>query len=342
MAFVSLSSSDIEVGDFVTADLMTQIKDDLDALNAKTVYSAGLANGSFEVDSDANGVPDSWTVSLYPGGSMAISTSAGVQHGEQCIAFTHPGGAGNGGGRIYSDYIACDEHAVQVVKFDLQTNNRDLKCAAIMNYYDIDKVATTSITLYESTDNSTRAKRHTRYALPPSGSRFSKLQLIGGQDDKDTTGIAYFDGVDVYDDYRLNPGPGDDYKLAYSHNGYSTNRSSSLERVIEFEVPVCGILRTDVFLGQASLSGSGNSVYGQIYRNGVPVGSGIWASTGWVEFTEDTTGWAIGDTLQLYIRGESTFNCHYSSFMIITNTPGAPSFINISPIPVESTGWLTS
>jgi hypothetical protein len=90
-------------------------------------------------------------------------------------------------------------------------------------------------------------------------------------------------------------------------------------------------------LGADSLSGSGNSVYGQVYRNYIPVGSGIWSSTGWVEFTEDIDGWSIGDNLSLYIRGESSFMCHYQGFKVITNTPGAPNFINVSTI---STGEL--
>lgn len=333
MAFVSISSSVIEVGDFITADLMTQVKDNFDALNAKAVYSGGLPNGSFEVDSDANGVPDSWTVSLYPGGSMAISTSVGVQHGEQCIAFTHPGGAGNGGGRIYSDYMACDEHIVQIVKFDLQTNNGDLKCAAIMNYYDIDKVATTYVTLYESTDNSTLAKRHVRYALPPASSRFCKLQLIGGQDDKDTTGIAYFDGAEVYNDYRLNPGPGDNYKLAYSPYGYTTE-ISTYAKVLDYEVPICGTLRISFNLGNSSVVGTGQSIYGRIYRNNVAVGV-EWSSTDWVSITEDISSWSIGDTLQLYIRGAASseaFIGEYSDFKITTNTPGSLRLINISTV----------
>ena len=74
-----------------------------------TGSSGSLQNGSFENDTDADGIPDGWTRTLYTGGSFAIETTAPA-HGAKAIKFTSPGGSGNGGGYIENDdYILCSE-----------------------------------------------------------------------------------------------------------------------------------------------------------------------------------------------------------------------------------------
>jgi hypothetical protein len=52
-------------------------------------------------------------------------------------------------------------------------------------------------------------------------------------------------------------------------------------------------------------AGPGNSVYGQIYRNGIAVGTEqVLSLAVWTGYTEDinTTNWTIGDTVELWCK----------------------------------------
>ncbi|OQY16389.1 MAG: hypothetical protein B6I36_10360, partial [Desulfobacteraceae bacterium 4572_35.1] len=98
MAFVSLDSADLEAGKPVDESLMDQIKDNFDALNADigTLSTGNIPNGDMEIDTDSDDTPDSWSVTLYPGGAQTLETTNPL-NGTQSLKFIHPGGAGNGG-----------------------------------------------------------------------------------------------------------------------------------------------------------------------------------------------------------------------------------------------------
>ena len=77
------------------------VVDNLDYLNSQLTYTTGgtrILNGSFEQDTDADGVPDGWAKTLFTGGSSTHDTTdqdlgaAGRAHhaAERCHVWEAP------------------------------------------------------------------------------------------------------------------------------------------------------------------------------------------------------------------------------------------------------------
>ena len=193
MGWDPLLGSEIGVGKAGKASMWQKVKDCLDYLNGKAA-GAGLVNGSFELDTDADGVPDSWTKSLYPGGSSAFETTNPL-HGVQAFKFTHPGGPGNGGGYLESSYVEVSELQGYLLCVEMQVSVTGIKNIHQLRYYDKDKVFVSSSDVLNETATHTNAELYKNYAVPPSTARFVKIRLIGGYNDTDVAGDIVFDGV---------------------------------------------------------------------------------------------------------------------------------------------------
>ena len=64
------------------------------------------------------------------------------------------------------------------------------------------------------------------------------------------------------------------------------------------------------------------TVYGKIYRNGIAVGTERSTGSGsYVEFSEDISGWASGDLIQVYIYGSSPDNVAVSNLRLYVSAP---------------------
>lgn len=157
----------------------------------------GIPNGSFEIDSDSDGIPDSWTKNLYPGGagSYEITNPA---HGAKSYKFTHPGGAGNGGGYLESDYIEIHGLKTYWISWILWASVAGIKNIVQVRYFDKDKVELGSgspETLWSSTSNPTSPTLFTATYTPPATTRYVKYRLIGGYSDTNVAGTTYFDCI---------------------------------------------------------------------------------------------------------------------------------------------------
>lgn len=172
-------------------------KDNFDYLNGQ-IGSLGLAdipNGSFDIDSDADSVPDGWTRNLYAGGSGGrISTTQA--HGSACVNLVHPGGGGNGGGYYESGYVPCSPQMPEIVSLVHWATAAGMHNQVVAQFYDADLVTIgADQTLYDSTANPAAATLLLLGFVPPAAARHYKLQLVGGKNDVDVAGTAYFDRV---------------------------------------------------------------------------------------------------------------------------------------------------
>lgn len=172
----------------------------------------GIPNGSFEIDSDANGIPDTWEWHAYPGGTGAINTTTPA-HGAAGVEMVHPGGAGNGGGYYESDYAAISEDISPLLLFFHWATAAGMKNIVRFKYYDKDKNYLSSEDIYSSTSNPTTRTPFARFGIPPATARFLKVVLIGGYTDTDVAGTAYFDGLQfdsaprtIYDNFTIAEG----------------------------------------------------------------------------------------------------------------------------------------
>jgi hypothetical protein len=200
MAYNPITSAEIQVKQPVRQELMQKVKDNFD-------YFYGLAgdtygnvyNGSFEIDSDNDGVPDGWTRQLYPNGTGGYET-ANPAHGAKAYKFTHPGGDGNGGGKLISDYIAISEklHLSESLGFFHWATNNLMRNQVILQFYDKAKVWISDTVIYDNQDNPTSAKFIIVVLTStdvPVNARYVKVNLVGGESSVNQAGTAYFDSV---------------------------------------------------------------------------------------------------------------------------------------------------
>lgn len=196
MAFSAINTSEIQVKKPVTRSLWQKVKDSLDYLNSliSGMGDNGVVNGSFELDADANGVPDTWTLSAYPGGSGAIDATVQA-HGLNSFKFVHPGGAGNGGGYLRSDYIRCSQYKSEVLSLLLWASASTVKNMILIRYYTAAKVFISSTTVYSSILNNSTPTAVLGGFTPPATARWFTVDLIGGYTDTAVAGSIWFDSV---------------------------------------------------------------------------------------------------------------------------------------------------
>ena len=106
MPFTTISTLSLQPGKPITTDLLNAYYDRDEFLNGElgNVPSLGLNNFSFEVGGDGDTAITGWDVTLHAGGAAAITTST-ASHGSKSLKVTHPGGAGNGGALVESDFF---------------------------------------------------------------------------------------------------------------------------------------------------------------------------------------------------------------------------------------------
>lgn len=210
MAFTAITAGEVAVDAPLTAELGDKIKENFDDLNSRVGSPRDVNNGGFEVDADSDDEPDNWTVELYTGGAAAFNTTTPYE-GAQSYQFTHPGGAGNGGGYLESEYLPISEYVSPLVQFALKNSAAGTKVVCRLRYFDKDKVDLSSDEdIYSSTSNPTSWTLKTLWGVPPATARYIKIRLIGGLNDTDVAGTVDFDAVHfdpfpvvLYDDFTI-------------------------------------------------------------------------------------------------------------------------------------------
>lgn len=208
MAFEAITEEEIAQDQAITQPLMEKIRGNFDALHGSlgTVAGSGgggVPNGSFEIDSDANGDPDSWTrATQYPGGSHALDT-VNVAHGGKSLKITSPGGANNGGEAWDSDYIPCSPVSPFLLEVLMMSDDAGLRNVVEVRWFKKDKVASAvraSDTLYDSAVAPTSWRRLLLGCSPPSDGCFCKLRITGAKAETFSTpaGSTWFDGLAIH------------------------------------------------------------------------------------------------------------------------------------------------
>jgi hypothetical protein len=289
--------------------------DSLQELNSK--ISGGMLlppNGSFEIDSNEDGIPDNWTRSLYPGGSSAFETTAPA-HGAQAYKFVHPGGAGNGGGYLESNYIGIAEQYAYMLYWILWASAAGMKNIVTVRYYDKAQSYISDEDLYNSTSNPTSATGFGALFQPPATARYIKIRLIGGYTDTDVAGDIFFDAVTLEELGAAVPG---DTIEAISHVSAVATATDYTKRM---EITIVRPGEYRVLFRLYAIDGTGTA-YGRICRNGNLVGTErSTSSSSWVTFSEDIDGWSAGDLCQLQVKKLYGGRAGWSFLTIKTDDP---------------------
>jgi hypothetical protein len=167
-----------------------------------------IDNGSFELDTDGDGVPDGWMVTTYTGGTVdtdrydaGTNPSPDVLHGEAALRFVSPGGAGNGGGYAdQADYFEVAEGEDLDVAFWIKASAAGVHNQVDVRWFTSAQAAhgTPQTTVYDEAAANPTGWTEMRYRVtPPSGARFAKVRLYGCIDDDATAGTTRYDRVTV-------------------------------------------------------------------------------------------------------------------------------------------------
>lgn len=162
-----------------------------------------VVNGSFEVDGDADGVPDGWTKALLTGGAVTL-TGNGLadtvcQSGARAIKFVHPGGGGNGGGTLTSTTgFEVTPTKPLCVTWQWYSTLSTLNNLVDISWYTAANafISTTNLATV-STGNPSAWALQSAIAYPPATARYAKLIFTGGATSGSTAGTMYLDNVAV-------------------------------------------------------------------------------------------------------------------------------------------------
>ena len=167
--------------------------------------SSGIPNSSFEDDGDADGDPDSWTVTNIGGTSGIIATSGDQAHGLNAWKVDYPASAAQGATIQTNDYIAISPDEIIYLAWKMKgTSSTGAKHIVTLLWYTFDKTALTPTIIYSDTANPTAWTQCLSGAISPSTAKFMKIKIQGS----DTT-VPSETGSISFDDVRLVNGPAD-------------------------------------------------------------------------------------------------------------------------------------
>ena len=173
----------------------------IEELNANPDALAGsitgglVPNASFELDADNNGVPDAWLLSSESGATNAIDATESTD-GAQSFRFTS-GGAG-GGSLVTEGFFPVNDVEDLRISFDIRSTNAAIRNIVRVEWFDVSQVPISNTDAYDSTTNPTVFMEVNVVAAPPTGARFARLRLIGGDPSVPIGGSTFFDRLNVF------------------------------------------------------------------------------------------------------------------------------------------------
>ncbi len=304
MAYVAMSSLEVQVDQPVNSGMMTKIKDNFDFLYSQTAGQAGLNNPSFEVDADNDKVPDNWTKSLFAGGAASITTvSSYVDHGEKAFGFTHPGGNANGGGMLKSDYVGCSTSQPVQISFSLLAIPANCRSKVQVEWYKNDFSTIGGIsTIFDSSGLTTVYDRYYHSAIAPTSAKWMTVNLIGGATESTVAGVVYFDNIDLSNlgqslaecGGNIIGGSVDQRSATLS----TVTTPSQVMRTIETRLP--GDFRIS-FEGLGATGGAGQNDFA-LRKNTSILSTFATPGAVYANFSFDATGLVIGDKIDILAR----------------------------------------
>jgi hypothetical protein len=325
MAYNPITSTEIQVKQPVRQELMQKVKDNFDYLYGLAGDTYGnIFNGSFEIDSDNDGIPDGWTRDLYPSGTAGYETTSPA-HGAKAYKFTHPGGAGNGGGYLESDYCAADSLVTRVFSFIMWASvASNLKVMADVLYYDKAKVYLSTTNLLTTTTPPTTATVYRYQFTPPANARYCKFRLIGGYTDTNpgSAQSVYFDGGELDRQFLCN--------TVHGEVGEFSTASTSLQNIWSRYLFIPHNAKRLVLRAQFKIGGAPFSWSCALRIDGIdgPVQGGTNTSYKLFDVVSDVSQW----------RGQ------YKQFdvMLKTSYATANAFINLPNATYENALYFTN
>jgi hypothetical protein len=158
--------------------------------------SGGLVpNGSFELDTDADTIPDGWTLTSSAGATNARDNTTSTD-GAWSERFTS---SGVGGGTLTTtDFFPVTDLTNLQVSFDIKGSVLGPNNRVRVEWYDISFVSISNTDAYNATNTPTTFTNFALSVVPPANARFAKLKLIGIDPSVPFAASTWFDRISVF------------------------------------------------------------------------------------------------------------------------------------------------
>lgn len=164
------------------------------------IIGSGTApNGSFEIDSNADGVPDEWSYTAGAGAGTGVLDTTDTAHGGKSFKFTRLLGSGNSGGTLETtDYFEVTPNRQVTAQWQMKCSAAGVRVKVELRFFTRAKVFISSSEIYNSTSNPTSWTHKSGAANPPSNAYYAKLKITGGDTSPNVAGTTAFDDLSVY------------------------------------------------------------------------------------------------------------------------------------------------
>lgn len=163
------------------------------------IGSGTAPNGSFEIDSNADTVPDEWTYTAGAGAGTGVIDSTDSSHGGKCFKFTRNAGVGNSGGTLETtDYFEVASNAKLYIRWAQKCSAAGMRVKVEIRYFTRAKVFTSATDVYNSTSNPTSwTVLGGIVTVPSSNAFFAKIKITGGDTSPNVAGTTSIDELSV-------------------------------------------------------------------------------------------------------------------------------------------------
>lgn len=157
--------------------------------------SVSPTNGSFETDTDSDGIPDNWTESAYAGGTVAIDSTTST-HGNESVKFTS---TGSGGGTLSTDeYYEVEAGKSVGVHFSIISADATTLNKVQVYWYNKSKVyLSTSDAYNDGVTNPTSWTRKYTNVTAPATAKYARIVITGVDPASATHSSTNFDNIEL-------------------------------------------------------------------------------------------------------------------------------------------------
>lgn len=191
MAWTDLEK--LAVGKAIPKEFLDALVDNLAWLKGQP-GQAGLPNGSFEEDLDGDGVPDGWALSVYAGGSYALTADAA--HGAQALALT---ATGTGGyvEVLGEEYLPTAYGERVELAARLKATTPGVRVRGNVLWYNAARTYLATSTVYDSASNPTTYAERSGQVVAPASAAWYRVQWIAGTSGGAVAATVTLDGVEA-------------------------------------------------------------------------------------------------------------------------------------------------
>lgn len=152
-----------------------------------------LFNGNFEIDTEGDGTPDGWTLTVNPGNSIRIDsdTANTVVSGDNALLFESTDG--NAAGTATSDLTPFAQDETLYFTGWVTSNQSNLANKVIVDWYRRQTTIISSDTLYDNGGTSSVGlTEFSASAVAPLFTRYFRIRIIGSDGNVGKTWFDYF------------------------------------------------------------------------------------------------------------------------------------------------------